>query len=140
MDAVMVAQILAGILGTIIVGAIGYAVGMRGKMTTSDCQKCQTACSERMQIKLDAMAAKYAELSLHQDRIDAWVGSFNDYDREMKGHVVSKDRIGHNIDWIFATNSLRIPRWRTVAHFDDGRIRGTIASDHYLVTAHIVLP
>ena len=71
MDAVMVAQILAGILGTIIVGAIGYAVGMRGKMTTSDCQKCQTACSERMQIKLDAMAAKYAELSLHQDRIDA---------------------------------------------------------------------
>lgn len=73
MDAVMVAQILAGILGTIIVGAIGYIVGMRGKMTLADCQKCQGACAERMQVKLDAMASKYAELSTRQDRLDTGI-------------------------------------------------------------------
>lgn len=62
------------LIGIIITGGgacIGYFVGMRGKMTMADCQKCQAICSERVQTKIDAVAAKYAELSLRQDRVDA---------------------------------------------------------------------
>lgn len=117
-----------------------------GDFNTSKFQKRGSSIIDKMDDAGfgDVLGQQYGTYELRdpraEERIDAWVGSFNDYDRKMKGHVVSKDRIGHNIDWIFATNSLRVPRWRTVAHFDDGRIRGTIASDHYLVTAHIVLP
>jgi endonuclease/exonuclease/phosphatase family metal-dependent hydrolase len=117
-----------------------------GDFNTSKFQKRGSSIIDKMDDAGfgDVLGQQYGTYELRkpraEQRIDAWVGSFNDYDRKMKGHVVSKDRVGHNIDWIFASNSLRIPRWRTVAHFDDGRIRGTIASDHYLVTAHIVLP
>ena len=61
------------LVGIIIAGGgscLGYVIGMRGKMTLTDCQRCQGACSERMQVKLDAMASKYAELSTRQDRLD----------------------------------------------------------------------
>lgn len=62
------------LIGIIITGGgacIGYVLGMRGKMTMADCQKCQAICSERVQTKIDAVAAKYTELSLRQDRVDA---------------------------------------------------------------------
>ena len=62
------------LIGIIITGGgacIGYVLGMRGKMTMADCQKCQAVCSERIQTKIEAVAAKYAELSLRQDRVDA---------------------------------------------------------------------
>ena len=117
-----------------------------GDFNTSKFQKRGSSIIENMDEAGfgDVLGQQYGTYQLKhpraEKRIDAWIGSFNDYDRDMSRHVVSKDLIGHNIDWIFATNSLRIPRWRTVAHFDDGRIRGTIASDHYLVTADIVLP
>lgn len=117
-----------------------------GDFNTSKFQKRGSSIIEKMDDAGfgDVLGQQYGTYELDdpraEKRIDAWVGSFNDYDRHMSDHVVSKDRIGHNIDWIFATNSLRVPRWRTVAHFDDGKIRGTIASDHYLVTADIVLP
>jgi len=117
-----------------------------GDFNTSKFQKRGSSIIEKMDEAGfgDVLGQQYGTYDLHdpraEDVVDGWVGSFNDYDRDMSDHVVSKDRIGHNIDWIFATNSLRIPRWRTVAHFDDGRLRGTIASDHFLVTADIVLP
>jgi endonuclease/exonuclease/phosphatase family metal-dependent hydrolase len=117
-----------------------------GDFNTSKFQKRGSSIIEKMDEAGfgDVLGQKYGTYELDdpraEDVIDGWVGTFNDYDRDMSDHVVSKDRIGHNIDWIFATNSLRVPRWRTVAHFDDGRIRGPIASDHYLVTADLVLP
>ena len=61
------------LVGIIIAGSgscLGYVIGMRGKMTITDCQRCQGACYERMQVKMDAMASKYAELSTRQDRLD----------------------------------------------------------------------
>ena len=62
------------LIGVIVTGGgacVGYILGMRGKMTKTDCHQCQTVCAERMQVKLDAMATKYAELSTRQDRVDA---------------------------------------------------------------------
>jgi endonuclease/exonuclease/phosphatase family metal-dependent hydrolase len=117
-----------------------------GDFNTSKFQKRGSSIIEKMDEAGfgDVLGQQYGTYKLRDPRaeevVDGWVGSFNDYDRDMSSHVVSKDRIGHNIDWIFATNSLRVPRWRTVAHFDDGRLRGTIASDHFLVTADLVLP
>jgi endonuclease/exonuclease/phosphatase family metal-dependent hydrolase len=117
-----------------------------GDLNTSKFQKRGSSIIEKMDDAGfgDVLGQQYGTYKLDdpraEDRIDAWIGSFNDYDRDMSGHVVSKDRIGHNIDWIFATNSLRVPRWRTVSHHDDGEIEGVIPSDHYLVTADIVLP
>lgn len=64
------------LIGVLIAGGgscLGYVIGMRGKMTLSDCQRCQGACSERMQVKLDAMASKCAELSTRQDRLDTGI-------------------------------------------------------------------
>lgn len=117
-----------------------------GDFNTSKFQKRGSSIIEKMEDAGfgDVLGQQYGTYELDdpraEDVIDGWVGSFNDYRRDMSEYVVSKDRIGHNIDWIFATNSLRVPRWRTVAHFDDGRLRGTVASDHFLVTADIVLP
>jgi endonuclease/exonuclease/phosphatase family metal-dependent hydrolase len=117
-----------------------------GDFNTSKFQKRGSSIIEKMDEAGfgDVLGQQYDTYKLDhpraEERIDAWIGSFNDYDRDMSDHVVSKDRIGHNIDWIFATNSLRVPRWRTVSHHDGDEIKGVIASDHYLVTAHIVLP
>lgn len=117
-----------------------------GDFNTSKFQKRGSSIIDKMDEAGfgDVLGQRYGTYELRdpraEKRIDAWIGSFNDYDRDMSDHVVAKDRIGHNIDWIFATNSLRIPRWRTVVHFEDDRVKGVIASDHYLVTAHIVLP
>lgn len=64
-------QTLIGILTSGGGACIGYVIGMRGKMTMADCQRCQGACTERVQAKIDAVAAKYAELCARQDRVDA---------------------------------------------------------------------
>jgi len=44
MDAVAVAQTLAGILGALIVAAVGYWLGGRGKQTVTACEKCRVDC------------------------------------------------------------------------------------------------
>lgn len=71
MDLSSLEQTLIGIIITGGGACIGYILGMRGKMTMADCQRCQAACSERMQAKIDAVAVKYAEMSARQDRVDA---------------------------------------------------------------------
>jgi hypothetical protein len=65
LEQILVASLVGGV-GTI----AGYVIGMRGKMTAAECLRCRGECSERVQAKIDAVAAKYAELSLRQDRVD----------------------------------------------------------------------
>lgn len=71
MDLSSLEQTLVGIIITGGGACVGYVLGMRGKMTMADCQRCQGACSERIQSKIDAVAAKYADLCARQDRVDA---------------------------------------------------------------------
>lgn len=71
MDLSSLEQTLIGIIITGGGACIGYFVGMRGKMTMADCQRCQGACAERVQSKIDAVAAKYTDLCARQDRVDA---------------------------------------------------------------------
>jgi endonuclease/exonuclease/phosphatase family metal-dependent hydrolase len=69
----------------------------------------------------------------------AYFNSFND--SKTKPSQVDKARIGNNIDWIFATNSLEIPAWRTYVHLNsNGTLKTPIASDHFLVAIQALLP
>jgi hypothetical protein len=69
----------------------------------------------------------------------AYFNSFNDC--KTKPSRVDKARIGNNIDWIFATNSLEIPAWRTYVHVNsNGTLKTPIASDHFLVAIQALLP
>ena len=69
----------------------------------------------------------------------AYFNSFNDC--KTVPSRVDKGRIGNNIDWIFATNSLAIPAWRTVVHLNsNGSVKSPMASDHFLVTIQALLP
>ena len=64
-------QTLVGIIIACGGSFLGYVIGMSGKMTMADCQRYQGACTERVQAKIDAVDAKYAELCARQDRVDA---------------------------------------------------------------------
>jgi len=71
-------------------------------------------------------------------RTNAWINSFNDCDRDVGG--VDRDDIGNNIDWIFASNNLSVPKWKTVANRDGLTLNTPIASDHFMITAKILIP
>ena len=67
-----------------------------------------------------------------------YFNSFNDC--KIRPSRVDAGRIGNNIDWIFATNSLQIPEWRTWVRWKDSGLQTPIASDHFLVTIKALLP
>ena len=74
----------------------------------------------------------------------AWLDSTNKWDRVVKNNSVSprKGRIGANIDWIFATNSLHVNSWTVEAKLNSATTKyvDTMPSDHNLVWASIVIP
>lgn len=74
---------------------------------------------------------------------NAYFNTFNNFNRAVTWCYCSRpDKYGNNIDWIFATNSLRVKEYKVVADFDRTtmRLRGTIPSDHNLIRATITLP
>lgn len=74
---------------------------------------------------------------------NGWVNSFNDFRRDITPYSYEdrKDKAGNNIDWIFATNTLRVKEWKVVIDFDPStlRVTGTIPSDHNMVRATLAL-
>ena len=73
-------------------------------------------------------------------RVDGHVNSFNDFDPVVAHHAVDRGKVGNHVDWIFASNSLRVPRWRTVIHAKNGRMSQPLPSDHNMVSARLTLP
>ncbi len=73
----------------------------------------------------------------------AWVNSYNGYRRDARPYSYenAQYRIGNNIDWIFATNSLPVKKWLTHAPIDPVtfQLKGVIASDHFLIQATLTL-
>ena len=92
----------------------------------------------------DVLGQVYKTYSTYKQRavtqIDVRVNSFNDYDPVVAHHMVGAGRVGNNVDWVFAWNSLQVPRWRTVIHQKNGVLTSPIPSDHNLVTARLKLP
>jgi endonuclease/exonuclease/phosphatase family metal-dependent hydrolase len=72
----------------------------------------------------------------------AWVNSFNNFNRNVSvyGYEDNRNKIGNGIDWIFATNSVRVKGWEVVLKIGSNlRLSGVIPSDHALVRATLVL-
>ena len=95
----------------------------------------------------DVLGQTYASVVSHPraavlDR--AWVNSYNGYRRNARVYAYEdiQTRIGNNIDWIFATNSLAVKAWVTAAPISRTTFQlvGVIPSDHFLVQATLTLP
>lgn len=75
--------------------------------------------------------------------VNGWINSFNDFRRDVTQYAYEtrRDKIGNGIDWIFATNSLRVKQWKVVIDFNPTtlQINGVIPSDHNMISAIIVL-
>lgn len=76
--------------------------------------------------------------------INGWINSLNRYNRDIRSYSYPNNhtKTGNSIDWIFATNSLRVKEWKTVIDYDPATLQvlGTMPSDHNMVRATITLP
>lgn len=70
----------------------------------------------------------------------AHINSFNSLNRRIADYSVGAGRIGNNVDWIFASNHLKVPQWRTHVTQSGGYLTWPIRSDHFMVSAVITLP
>lgn len=68
------------------------------------------------------------------------VNSFNSLNRRIADYSVSAGRIGNNVDWIFASNNLKVPQWHTHVTQSGGYLTWPIRSDHFMVSAIVTLP
>lgn len=75
--------------------------------------------------------------------VNGWINSFNDYRRDVSlyAYETARTKVGNGVDWIFASNSLRVRQWKVVIDFDPESllINGVIPSDHCMVSSIIVL-
>jgi endonuclease/exonuclease/phosphatase family metal-dependent hydrolase len=73
----------------------------------------------------------------------AWVNSFQGFHRDLRNYAYedAQNKIGNGIDYVFASNNVRVKQWAVVANLDPRtlRLRGVIPSDHHLVRAIIVI-
>ncbi len=76
--------------------------------------------------------------------VNGWINSNNHMSRDVSSYSYSTrhDKTGNNIDWIFASNTLAVPEWKTVLAYDPStlRVQGVLPSDHNLVRATITIP
>ena len=74
---------------------------------------------------------------------NGWINSFNGFRRNIKAYAYEENhaKVGNGIDWIFASNSLRVKKWKVVTDFDPTTLQvvGVIPSDHCMLSATIVL-
>jgi endonuclease/exonuclease/phosphatase family metal-dependent hydrolase len=72
-----------------------------------------------------------------------WINSYNGYTRNMRtwAYEDARHKVGNNIDYIFASNRLRVKQYSNVTPYDarTWSVRGVIASDHALIRATLVL-
>ena len=77
-------------------------------------------------------------------RVNAWVNTNNRLSRNVPDYAYEdrRDKIGNGIDWIFASNSLRVPEYKVVLNYDPRTllVTGTMPSDHNMVRATIAIP
>lgn len=96
----------------------------------------------------DVVGQRYGTVHLYHKRArvlsNAWINSMHGWGRDISKYSYENNHswAGNNIDWIFASNRLAVKRWKVVLNYDRTtlRVRGTMASDHSLVTSTIVIP
>ncbi len=79
-----------------------------------------------------------------QHRVNGWMNSYNHLTRNVAafGYVGRHDKVGNSIDYVFASNWLRVPEFKMVLNYNPAtlRVTGTLPSDHNMVRATITLP
>lgn len=96
----------------------------------------------------DVLNQTYRQTKVSQPRAETlrrgWVNTFGNFRRDVTTWSYAGDRtkVGNNIDWVFASNNVRVKAWETVVDVDPTtlRLRGVIPSDHALVRSTLVLP
>ncbi len=94
----------------------------------------------------DVLNQQYATNPAHgvraAHRIDAWINSNNHLKRNMKSwsYEDRHDKIGNNIDYIFASNFLKVPEFKEVVNHNGLNVTGVFPSDHNMIRATITLP
>lgn len=96
----------------------------------------------------DVVGQRYGTVHLEHKRAkvlsNAWINSMHGFGRDISKYSYENNHYwaGNNIDWIFASNALAVKRWKVVLDYDRTtlQVRGTMASDHSLVTSTIVIP
>jgi endonuclease/exonuclease/phosphatase family metal-dependent hydrolase len=77
-------------------------------------------------------------------RINAWVNSSNRSSRNVAdfSYPHNHAKTGNSIDYVFASNRLRVKEFKVVLNFDPRtlRVRGVLPSDHNMLRATVVLP
>ena len=73
-----------------------------------------------------------------------WVNSFNGFRRNaaVYSYATNRAKTGNGIDWVFASNYLRVRESAVVMNLREStmRLTGVIPSDHSMVRATVVLP
>jgi endonuclease/exonuclease/phosphatase family metal-dependent hydrolase len=95
----------------------------------------------------DVLNQQYAQTLVKTPRAEklvrGWINSYNAFGRDIRPYAYedARTKVGNAIDWIFATNSLRVKEWSVVTNVDltTLQVKGVIPSDHNLVRATIVL-
>lgn len=74
---------------------------------------------------------------------NGWFGTTNHFRRDTTNWAQDdRSKLGNNVDWIFATNSLPVREWKVVLNLtrDKSALKGPIPSDHNMVRATLTLP
>jgi len=75
--------------------------------------------------------------------VNGWFNTANHLSGDTRDFSYYKNhaKTGNNIDWIFASNELRVDQWKVVVNYDPDtlRMRGTLPSDHNMVRATLSL-
>lgn len=92
----------------------------------------------------DVVGAKSGEYRIVHPRakrlVNARISSFNNYQRRVADFSTGPGTIANSPDWIFASNNLKVKLWKVWANIRNGRVVGTLPSDHFLVSSTIELP
>jgi endonuclease/exonuclease/phosphatase family metal-dependent hydrolase len=79
-----------------------------------------------------------------RNTVNGWFNTANHLSGDVRDFSYYKNRAktGNNIDWVFATNSLRVDEWKVVVNWNPYtmRVRGTLPSDHNMVRATLTMP
>lgn len=86
--------------------------------------------------------------------LNGWINSFNGFRRDMLDnpatpntnegwtYSTAKHKVGNDVDYLFASNSLVVKQWKLMLDFDPVtyKVRGVIPSDHNMLKATVTLP
>lgn len=96
----------------------------------------------------DVLNQKYRVNPSHhvraRKRIHGWVNTANHLNRNVKAwsYEGAHRKTGNGIDYVFASNRLKVPAYKVVVDFDPRsmRVNGILPSDHNMIRATIRLP